>query len=271
MSESSDRPSLRVTRKVKDVEKKSSNLEGQETSGSWYKTGFGNVPPPMPKQEKTTWRFRFPYGEERDIIFLAESPFVVSEHNVKLDTGRGARWGNYFTCLTGVDPKGCPLCDELSNNSNSPIGRSYPPVSCFSVLDGSKWKDREGNVRQWSTRLLAAKQVPSSLLAKLQNQYGTLLGAVWNVSRLSDKSPNTGDNIMFKEWILDPEDFSTHEDYWSALKEKLGLPESPKEVDYIKELKPKTRKELEAVVFGVRNEAAVEELTSTISSTDIEY
>ena len=265
-SNSSDRPSLRVTRKVKNAERKSSNLGGKEESGAWYKTGFGNVPPPMPRKEKTTWRFWIPYGEERDIIFLDEDPFIVAEHSCKLE----GRWGHVYTCLTGVDPKGCPLCDELKSNDKALISRSYPPVSCFTILDSKPWVDRDKNTHNWSTRLLAAKQVPSSLLAKLQNQYGTLLGAVWTVSRLGDKSASTGDSIMFKEWLVDPEQFDTHEQYWAALKDKLGLEETPQQVDYVKELKPKSRKELEAIVFGARNELAAEEITATYQS-DIEY
>ena len=256
-------PSLKVKRKAGSAEKKSSNLAATEKSGAWYKTGFGNTPPPLPKRDRTTWRFWIPYGVQRDIIFLDEDPFIIAEHGVKLN----GKWGNFYTCLTGVDPAGCPLCEELKENPKACISRSYPPVSCLTVLDGSQWTDREGNVRQWGTRVLAAKQVPATLLSSKQKEYGTLIGAVWTTSRLSDKSPSTGDNIMFKEWILNPEEFNSYEDYYEALRETLGLETAPSRVDYIKELKPKSRKELESVVFGARNEAALDESLQTTTST----
>ena len=149
-----------------------------------------------------------------------------NQHNLKIN----GKWRNYFVCVADNEP--CPLC-EMDN---------YPTlVALFTVLDHTKYTDRNGKVHQHERKLFVAKRDTMKRLQKLAAKRGGLTGWTVSISRTGERSPEVGTDFDFEEHHEDLVEFG------KTLKLKA---EDVKPLDYEKEIKYLSADELRELGFG---------------------
>jgi len=175
---------------------------------SWFETGYDGVEREREAREKRRsipWRFFLKTGQSSRIIFLDDFtreravelpsgevvqrvlvPFAFNEHNLTID----GDWKNWLTCLARTDPP-CLICNA---------GHYKYYIGMYTIL--SEWLDKD-DVAHWSKRLYAAKldgiERVRKEQAKIERKTGDkqLQFALFEVSRLSDRSVVTGDDFDF--------------------------------------------------------------------------
>jgi len=158
------------------------------------------------------------------------------EHNLYL----AGTWTNWFVCVGEEEP--CPICEGGDNPAL---------VGAFTIIDHSKWTDKNGKEYKNQLRLLVAKR---QTIKKLQTQAvkrGGLAGVTFDISRTDGNEANVGDVF----------DFVGKSDL-VALFEKFGH----SVFDYTKIIEYKTGKELRQMGFGATvagAEVAPQESTAT--------
>jgi len=203
---------------------------------SWYQSGSSEEQREQAKIEqgsKSAPRFWMDPGDTKTIIFLDDSDFCIYEHHLKI----GGKWGNFFTCLRGMDaknPKPCPFC--LSGNK-----RQFS--SFVTIIDCTGYKDKQGKEHKYIRKLFPMTTTTLDKFIAKRNKKTSLVGAVWEVSRTSDRAPKVGDDWEHKgEADLD-KDTKLH--YKSA---KDNLLHPPEPYDYLKLFEPLTEDEMRAVL-----------------------
>lgn len=158
---------------------------------NWYKTGFGGIDDAEKEQasHNIPWDFWLRPSESAEITFLDDECFEFWEHELEIAN----KWGNYFTCLRGIDPKGCPICDSFGEKH-----RYY--VGLFTIVDHRETVDKRGNKRFDQRRLLRAKMKSLKKLRRQKEKRGSLVGARFLVTRNSSEEPRIGDEW---EWCKD--------------------------------------------------------------------
>jgi hypothetical protein len=134
-------------------------------------------------------RFWMPAGKSTQLLFLDDTVFSILEHQVQIE----GDWRNWFTCLRdlpNMDEIVC--CQKLGSKSASMVGY-------YSVADLSSWADQQGNVRQYELKLFPAKvETLERLKTKSESRQGKgLAGCIYKATRLTDRSPGTGDEFEF--------------------------------------------------------------------------
>lgn len=130
--------------------------------------------------ENRVRRFWLKRGTERRVTFLdgelnEDGELAMTmyyEHNLHLN----GHWRNFFVC-TGNESEPCPVCEE---------GSQPQLVAAFTVIDHTKFKDREGNVHKNVVSLLIAKRVTQKLLEMQAVKRGGLAGATFDVGRVDE-------------------------------------------------------------------------------------
>ena len=189
-----------------------------------------------------TYRFWLPKDTETQITFLdgtldadgvLDVP-VYYEHQVM----RNGSWQNWYVCTqeSPANPEPCPICEG---------GDKPYLVRLLTIIDHSEYDTKKGNHVKNSLKLYAFKKETLKILQKYASSRGGLAGWRVKVSRTSDaNSPNTGNVFDFlKKYDL------------AGLKAHLKVDV----VDYEKEIKYKTAKELRALGFGVGGVVGQEE------------
>lgn len=185
------------------------------------------------------FRFFMKVNETRNIVFLTDNPPVIDEHNLKIN----GKWGNTFTCLKNLGEE-CPLCEAGDRPST---------VGFYVVVDKAEWKDKNGNTRKNSVRILAAKFKSLKQFKKFSSKYSGLVGVEFEVERTGDKAAAIGDTYI-KETKHDEEDLIALVNAGRPAKKAEGSNYGPitslDEVipDWEEYLKPATAKELAKVV-----------------------
>lgn len=217
---------------------------------SWYQTdGFENeIEKPAPRN--TTRRFWIPVDADKEtkITFLDDTteryvmtdpesgkdvrvqlPVMLKEHQLRLN----GHWRNWFTCLA-PQGKPCPVCQS---------GDTARQIAAFTVIDHSRWKDKQGNWHQDEVKLWVVKTSSSTfkLIQKQAAKRKGLRGCVFTVSRLGDKSSGVGDNYEYEEKVDE-----------AQLVDSDGNSLQP--YNYLEVFKPKSGKELSAIVGGKAQE-----------------
>ena len=137
-------------------------------------------------------RFFLPKDKETQITFLDgdldEDGLLETvtfwEHNLRLN----GRWFNYFTCTQDDEP--CPICQG---------GDTPSLVAVFSIIDHTKWVDKNSVSHQHERRLFACKRETFKRLQKLATKRKGLAGVTFDVSRIGEKSPAVGSDFDFSE------------------------------------------------------------------------
>jgi len=160
------------------------------------------------------WRFYMKEGEDRRITFLDgdinEEGMVDAatfwEHVVPMNGG----YAN-FVCTAEQDPsQPCPLCA---------MGNKPRLVGALTIIDHTDYKikngPKAGEILKNQRKLFVATRQSLALLKKLAEKRGGLAGCTFDVTRIGDKSANTGTQFEFVEKF----------DSGQELCEKYGLAE----------------------------------------------
>ena len=109
----------------------------------------------------------------------------IYEHNPKIN----GDFKNWFTCLKGLYPDDAVCCQELGERSRYWVG-FYTIVDCTKF----EWK---GNTYQYEVKLLPAKLKGLKMLQLRKEDAGAMAGRMYRVTRLTDKSSNSGDDFSY--------------------------------------------------------------------------
>lgn len=154
---------------------------------SWYNQGFDHAKKENEKMEDringlgTLRRLWIPAGESKQLVFLDDQPFLIYEHQAKID----GDFRNWFTCLRGIEDE-CPACEQLGVKSRYFVGY-------FTVINCSEYIDKKGNKHQFEVQLLAAKSKSLKMLEMRSKAKGGLAGKLWNANRTDKKTAVCGD------------------------------------------------------------------------------
>jgi hypothetical protein len=118
-------------------------------------------------------RFWMPKESQKDLIFLDDEPFVYDEHQWE----EGGNWRNWCTC-GGVIGLSCNGCDA---------GHKSYLAAAYTVVDCSKWTDKEGNEHRYTKRLYVAKTTTWEIIERekallMEDHSKSLTGAVQHLS-----------------------------------------------------------------------------------------
>lgn len=179
------------------------------------------------------YRFWMKEGDERTVTFLDGDlsddglleTVSYKQHNMKVN----GKYRNYFPCV--AEHEACPLC-EMDNYAS--------PVWVFTVMDHTKYTDRNGKVHQHERKLFVVKRDTMKRLQKLAAKRGGLTGWTVNISRTGDKSAEVGSDFDF----LEQHDL---DDLAKTLKMK---PDQLRPLDYDTEIKAFTGDQLREMGFG---------------------
>jgi len=179
-------------------------------------------------------RFWLPNDAETQITFLDGDllpeglidTVTFWEHQLKLN----GSWQNWFVCTKDDEP--CPICEDSDKYSSL--------ITLFTVIDHTKWTDKQNVVHQHERRLFACKRDTFKRLQKLATKRKGLVGVTFDVARTGDKSAAVGNDFDFVE-KLSLEDIG----------KKYNLKEKDlKPFDYSEVIKYHTADELRELGFG---------------------
>lgn len=179
-------------------------------------------------------RFWLPIDGETQITFLDGEldedgdlfPVHYKEHQVRMN----GHWRNWFVCIKDKEP--CPVCAD---------GHHPSDVCVFTVIDHSRYTDKQGKQHQHERRLFVAKRDTFKRLAKGASKRGGLVGWTINVSRTGQQSAAVGTDFDFLERNTLPE-----------IQQKYGLkPEECQPYEYEPPVIPEfTAEQLRELGFG---------------------
>jgi hypothetical protein len=143
--------------------------------------------------QRSVRRFFVPREGESMVTFLdgelnADGLLDVvtyNEHKVKMN----GSWRNYFPCTASEEP--CPLCEQDDNHPAL--------VSLFTVIDHTKWKDKNGKIHRHERKLFVAKRETLKRLQKAATKRDGLAGWRVTIGRVGDRSPEVGTDFDFIE------------------------------------------------------------------------
>lgn len=171
-------------------------------SSEWYENNFGDLEKDAPSSQKVgARRFWLPKNKNATVMFVSGLPFKFFEHQVKI----GTDYRNWFTCLRGIDPQGCPICDYGNvhkDEKGRPLYGRYL-VGMFTIIDRTEWKDNDGKVHKDEPKILPVKlQMLKKLKIHADRRGGSLAGCEYLVSRTnSPTAANIGDDWEFHSLV----------------------------------------------------------------------
>jgi len=160
---------------------------------SWYSTGYDELDREIEqietrKSSSKFFRFWLKPGEECEITFLSNEPFICREHNLNIN----GRWGNFYTCLSSMNLK-CPLCDA---------GESSYLAGFFPIIDHRSFTDKNGVEYSNQVKIFVAKVTTLKKLKKQSERRKSIEKAKFLVNRLDgEKSLSVGDDFEFIEMV----------------------------------------------------------------------
>jgi hypothetical protein len=158
-----------------------------EGKPSWYETGYTGTKREEDRiaSQHGPRRLYMKANESHQIVFVDDEPVCVHEHNPKIN----GSYLNWFTCLRGMWPDDAVCCQELGEKTRYYVG-FYTIIDCTKV----EWK---GNTYQYEVKLLPAKLKGLKMLQLRKQDAGAMAGRMYRVTRLTDKSSNSGDDFSF--------------------------------------------------------------------------
>lgn len=208
-------------------------------------------------QTNEPFRFFCKVGETREIVIIDDEPdFFRSEHALM---NPASKRYNLFT----------PCIDE---NANCPVCAISEKPAYFAmyltVIDLTPYENKDGDVVDWSKKMLVVKPAQQKKIARLLEKHKTLRGMVLTMTRDDDKSAAIGNDIEFIEFMSEDEleDYVTeYTDKEKKVHEVIG-----NEVFNYEEIYPElTEKQLTAMAGGkpVRDDEPTSSRSSRRSSS----
>lgn len=144
--------------------------------------------------------FYVPVGETKQGIILDDAPdFFLYMHTMR-DPVTG-KWGKHVVCPKEYDH--CPICTSQGESDY---------IMFLTVLDLSSYEDKNGNVVEFSRKLLPVKlSQQKKFMRALDSHDGSLRGLVVTFTRDGQMDAAIGNDIEFGERASEEE---LMEDYW---------------------------------------------------------
>lgn len=192
---------------------------------------------------------------QKDVPVVSLDDGLEFTHSVRLHTRfkAGNSFNNHVVCLSGVDPRGCPLCEVKDN-----IGKWFV---CGTVLDGSEWTipkgPRQGEIITHQRRLLLINARQLEDFKDIGKEVEGWRGQQFKVSRSSEeKSSRIGTRWNSKGRL-------TEEQLLEKFREvagKYGMPVElyVKPFDYDKVLEPMSREQLQQIANSLTAGAVIQ-------------
>lgn len=137
---------------------------------------------------RVPFRFFTKVGEPREIIVLdSEIGWCFYEH--QLQNSKNGKWELHEPCPKEFEP--CPICTADENRGGG-WGRESNYLMFLTVAELSPWTDKDGNVHNYSIRLLAVKAAHHGFFIRLHEREGTLRGAHLLMARDTKQVVNHG-------------------------------------------------------------------------------
>lgn len=154
---------------------------------SWYSTGYDGIDKEKERIARAGGpsRFWMKEGTSREIVLIDDEPLCIYEHNWRAN----GHWRNWLTCLKDSNDI-TPCCEKLGDKS-----RSY--VGVYTVVDCTEHKDAKGNSYQYEVKLFPAKLKTLGVLRRKKGDRGSLIGAMFKVTRDTADDPNCGNDFEF--------------------------------------------------------------------------
>lgn len=162
--------------------------EKTEAKG-WYMTGSEAKEEAKKERElnkRQPFRVRLKPDTSGEFIFLDDEGFAFWEHELRI----AGRWGNFYTCTRGIDPRGCPLCQHFGKQHRYLI-------TLRSVIDLRPYDTQNGEHREWSIKILAAKNRANKTIERKRQSRGSLIGAKYLITRTDEKVERCGDDFEY--------------------------------------------------------------------------
>lgn len=176
---------------------------------SWFSAGTGESAQAAQAAMNPTFgpdKFWLKHGEKKDIVFVDDMAVFEKTYGANDGSGNfqfdgheystGSSFGNLVTCLTGIDSKGCPICQKRTD-----LFRKRYEVR--TIVDMSAYKGKE-KTYQFGLKLFVAKAKTAALLDNMRdvevergNGKGNLASKLFRVARTDSKSPNVGDSFSY--------------------------------------------------------------------------
>ena len=137
-------------------------------------------------------RFWLPIGGQAEIMVLDDSPdFFVYEHELyHKEASRPQDRFERHLCMK--EYANCPVCERTGKDSYY--------VLFLSIIDFSGYTNKNGDLVDWSRKLLAVKGAQQKVFLRRFEKEQSLRGAVFTMSRDAEKTSSIGSNIEFEEF-----------------------------------------------------------------------
>jgi hypothetical protein len=195
----------------------------------WYKSGWSANQEAAAKsghKRRMIRRFWLRPGTSGRLVILDTdwviAPFGVNEHHFYLD----GSWRNWFTCSTefGYD---CAFCD---------YGSDPEFVSYITIGNLREWTDGKGVKHRFGRELFPIRKKAMPILGSQAIKRDGLTGAIYEITRGTDKDLSTGSQFDFEEKVDILAKFGSP----AGAKEYLAFLRDMKPADYLKAYDYKT-------------------------------
>lgn len=191
----------------------------------------------MKTQQGKPQRFFLMPGKSTEIVILDSEPsFFGWEHNLKGPTGK-------FTIYTGCvnEYDNCPVCEST--------GKPPTWMMYFSILDLTRFKNRNDEQVEFSRKLLAVKPGKHPKFNRLFDTHKNMRGLILNMSRDGEKDHAIGNDIEFVE-RMDEQDLKTYVREWKDKEGKKHTENCFEVYDYFELFPEPTVESLRLMVGG---------------------
>lgn len=248
--------------------KRTTRAQGPAASGYTGAAGMSRVEQEIEAQEQRRaarasqqnmpFRVWMPLGSEREVIICDEQPNFFRYEHCMMDPQTG-KWNLFTGCTKEVD--NCPVCIQT--------GRESYYAMYLTVIDLSEYTDRQGNVQEFSRKLMVVKSAQQRKFIRKYQQEGSLRGAIYLLIREGEKSPQIGSDQEFQEY-MEEDDLLAYTREYQTQDGQMHTEECHQPYDYTELFPPVTSEELRAIVGGEAQPGSIEEAQQEFSQDDWE-
>ena len=146
----------------------------------------------------TPFRFFVKPGESTQVVVVDDAPdFVRHEH--ALQDRRSKRWDVFVPCID--EHANCPACQASDRPSYFAL--------YLTVIDLTEYENADGDIVEFSKKLLVVKPMQQKKIMRYYNREGTLRGMILTMTRDSKKDASIGDPEF--DALMDENELLTYE------------------------------------------------------------
>jgi hypothetical protein len=205
---------------------------------------------------------------QKDVPVVVLDDGLEFTHSVRLHTRfkAGPGFNNHVVCLSGVDPRGCPLCEVKDN-----LGKWFV---CGTVLDGSEWAipkgPRAGEIITHQRRLLLVNARQLEEFKDMAKDVEGWRGQQFKVSRNTDeKSSRIGTRWTSKGRLTQEQLIEKFKDV--AAKYGMPVEQYVAPINYDKMLEPMSREQLQQIANVLTANAVIQSVPDMPGDDEVPF